>query len=124
MKQTQVWILAALTSAACDDGGTDSSSEADEMVILDASTPMRVGRRDVEREVKEILVDQLGVTYDELTPTQTLGNDLGVDSLALVELVLVLERTFGYEIPEDANVCDMSVSELVSYIQRLLPPGE
>lgn len=68
-------------------------------------------RKTVEKKIKQMLVEELGVDEAEVTPGAHFINDLGADSLDIVELVMRLEEDFGVEIPdEDAEklhrVCD------------------
>lgn len=65
---------------------------------------MHFTKEQIERKVKNILTDQLGVDAEEVTPEATLCDDLGADSLDVVEVVMALESEFGIEIPdEDAD---------------------
>ena len=66
---------------------------------------------DVAAKVKEIIIDKLGVEESQITPTASFTNDLGADSLDIVELVMGFESAFDISIPdEDAEkittVCD------------------
>ena len=56
---------------------------------------------DIEEQVKNIVVEQLGVSVGEVVPEASFVDDLGADSLDLVELVMVLEEEFGKEIPDE-----------------------
>jgi acyl carrier protein len=65
--------------------------------------------KSVEVRVKEIIVEQLGVNADQVTPDAKFIEDLGADSLDTVELVMALEEEFGHEIPdEEAKNCKAS----------------
>ena len=55
----------------------------------------------IEEKVKEIIVEQLGVNPEQVTPTASFIEDLGADSLDIVELVMAFEEEFGVEIPDD-----------------------
>ena len=55
----------------------------------------------VEEKVKSIIMEQLGVDAEEVTPEASFVNDLGADSLDTVELVMALEEEFGQEIPDE-----------------------
>jgi acyl carrier protein len=56
----------------------------------------------VAEKVKSIIVEQLGVDEEEVTPDASFVDDLGADSLDTVELVMAFEEEFGIEIPDDA----------------------
>ena len=55
----------------------------------------------VADKVKSIIVEQLGVDEEEVTPDASFVDDLGADSLDVVELVMAFEEEFGVEIPDD-----------------------
>jgi acyl carrier protein len=72
----------------------------------------------VEGRVKKIIVDQLGVEEDLVTPDASFVDDLGADSLDTVELVMALEEEFGIEIPDEDAEKITKVKEAVDYIQK------
>jgi len=55
----------------------------------------------LEEKIKEIIVEQLGVNADQVTPDASFIEDLGADSLDTVELVMAFEEEFGAEIPDE-----------------------
>ncbi|MBI2122914.1 MAG: acyl carrier protein [Armatimonadetes bacterium] len=67
--------------------------------------------------VKGIVVDQLGVAVAEVTPEASFVEDLGADSLDVVELVMALEEEFGIEIPDEQAEKIVTVGEAVKYIE-------
>ena len=71
----------------------------------------------VEDKVKSIIVDQLGVDEEEVTPDASFVDDFGADSLDTVELVMALEEEFGLEIPDEDAEKITRVREAVEYIQ-------
>jgi acyl carrier protein len=71
----------------------------------------------VEEKVKEIIVDQLGVSADEVKPESSFVEDLGADSLDLTELIMAMEEEFGLEIDDDEAQKMLSVKDVISYIQ-------
>ncbi len=72
----------------------------------------------VEEKVKSIIVEQLGVDGDEVTPAASFTDDLGADSLDIVELVMAFEEEFGIEIPDEEAEKIGKVQEAVAYIQE------
>lgn len=72
---------------------------------------------DVEKRVKEIVAEQLGVELDEVTPGAKFDEDLGADSLDIVELVMQFEEAFDLEIPDDEAEKMTTVKDAVDYIQ-------
>ena len=72
---------------------------------------------DIEEQVKNIVVEQLGVSVDEVVPEASFVDDLGADSLDLVELVMVLEEEFGREIPDEDAEKIQTVQDAISYIK-------
>lgn len=71
----------------------------------------------VADKVKSIIVEQLGVDEDEVTPDASFLEDLGADSLDTVELVMAFEEEFGIEIPDDEAEKITRVRDAVSYIE-------
>jgi acyl carrier protein len=72
----------------------------------------------VEDRVKKIVVEQLGVKEEEVTPEASFVDDLGADSLDTVELVMALEEEFEIEIPDEAAEKITTVQEAISYIEK------
>ena len=72
----------------------------------------------VSDKVKSIIVEQLGVDEEEVTPDASFVDDLGADSLDTVELVMAFEEEFGVEIPDDAAEKIVTVRDAVSYIKE------
>ena len=71
-----------------------------------------------EDRVKQIIVDQLGVAPEQVTPEASFIDDLGADSLDTVELVMALEEEFGIEIPDEDAEKITRVREAVDYIEK------
>ncbi len=69
-------------------------------------------------KVKDIIVDQLGVDEEEVTSEASFIDDLGADSLDIVELIMALEEEFGLEIPDDEAEKISTVSDAVEYIRE------
>jgi acyl carrier protein len=72
----------------------------------------------VADKVKSIIVEQLGVDEDEVTLDASFTDDLGADSLDIVELVMAFEEEFGIEIPDEEAEKISNVREAVDYIQN------
>ncbi|MFS8523604.1 MAG: acyl carrier protein [Limnochordales bacterium] len=75
---------------------------------------------DVMEKVKEIIVNQLGVSEDEVVPTASFVDDLGADSLDVVELVMEFEEAFDLEIPDTDAEKIVTVADAVRYIESRL----
>ena len=73
---------------------------------------------DIEEQVKNIVVEQLGVSVGEVVPEASFVDDLGADSLDLVELVMVLEEEFGKEIPDEDAEKIQTVHDVINYIKK------
>lgn len=71
----------------------------------------------VADQVKKIIVEQLGVDEDEVTPDASFVDDLGADSLDTVELVMAFEEEFGIEIPDEDAEKITTVQQAVDYIK-------
>ncbi len=74
--------------------------------------------------VKEIIAEQLMVELDEVTEDATFSDDLGADSLDIVELVMELEDEFGIEIPEEDLEKINTVGEAIAYIESKMEEKE
>ena len=72
----------------------------------------------VSDKVKSIIVEQLGVDEEEVTPDASFVDDLGADSLDTVELVMAFEEEFGIEIPDEDAEKMTSVGEAVKYVEE------
>ncbi len=71
---------------------------------------------DIQAKVKELIVSQLGVDADKVTMEASFVDDLGADSLDVVELVMALEEEFGVEIPDEAAEKIATVKDAVDYL--------
>ena len=72
----------------------------------------------VEDRVKSIIVEQLGVDAEEVTPDASFVEDLGADSLDTVELIMAFEEEFGVEISDDEAEKIRKVKDAVDYIEK------
>jgi len=73
-------------------------------------------RSEVEKTVKEVVVEQLGVDAGEVNDGASFVDDLGADSLDTVELVMAFEEKFGLEIPDEDAEKIRTVGDAVNYI--------
>ncbi len=71
----------------------------------------------MEEKVKKIVVDQLGVSADQVTPDASFVDDLGADSLDLTELIMAMEEEFGVEIEDEDAQKMTKVKDALTYIQ-------
>jgi acyl carrier protein len=71
----------------------------------------------IEERVRKIVVEQLGVAEEQVTPDASFVDDLGADSLDTVELVMALEEEFDAEIPDDQAESITTVKQAVDFIQ-------
>jgi acyl carrier protein len=76
--------------------------------------------QEIENKVKQIIVDELGVDENEVTPNARFIDDLGADSLDTVELVMEFEDEFEINIPDEDAEKIMTVGDAVKYIQSKL----
>jgi len=72
----------------------------------------------VEDRVKAIIVEQLGVDAEEVSPDASFVEDLGADSLDTVELIMAFEEEFGVEISDDEAEKIRKVRDAVEYIDK------
>lgn len=72
----------------------------------------------VAEKVKSIIVDQLGVSADEVKPEASFVEDLGADSLDLTELIMAMEEEFDIEIDDEDAQKIVKVKDAVDYIEK------
>jgi len=72
----------------------------------------------IDQRVKDIIVEQLGVKPDQVTPEAKFIEDLGAYSLDTVELVMALEEEFGIEVPDEQAEKLQSVGDVIKYIEE------
>jgi len=75
---------------------------------------------EIFQRVKKVVVEQMRINEDEVRPEVSFTEDLGADSLTVVELVMQLEEEFGVDIPDDDVPTLKTVQDAVGYIQRKL----
>lgn len=74
----------------------------------------------LESRVADIIVEQLGLTKEEIVPEASFVDDLGADSLDIVELVMAMEETFDVEIPDDDAEKIQTIGDAISYLKERL----
>lgn len=72
----------------------------------------------INEEVAEIIADQLDVEVSDVTPEKSFSEDLGADSLAIVELVLAFEERFDFKIPDEDAEGIKTVGDAYAYIKK------
>jgi acyl carrier protein len=73
---------------------------------------------DIEAKVKEIIIDKLGVDESQITPEASFTNDLGADSLDIVELVMGFESEFNISIPDEDAEKIATVGDAIKYLKE------
>ncbi|MGA0241405.1 MAG: acyl carrier protein [Candidatus Marinamargulisbacteria bacterium] len=81
---------------------------------------MSITKEDVYKKVKAVIVEQLGVSEDEVTEEAAYSEDLGADSLDTVELVMALEEEFSTEIADEEAEKLTTVGKTVDYVLNSL----
>jgi acyl carrier protein len=74
----------------------------------------------LEERIAEIIVEQLGVSREEISPDASFVEDLGADSLDIVELVMAMEEEFDVEIPDDDAARIERIRDAVAYLKQKL----
>jgi len=72
---------------------------------------------EIAERIKSIIVEQLGVSLEEVTPEASFIEDLGADSLDIVELIMALEEEYDMEIPDEDAEKIQAVQDVISYVQ-------
>ncbi|MDO5456885.1 MAG: acyl carrier protein [Atopococcus tabaci] len=72
----------------------------------------------VYEEVKRLIVERMGVDASKITPDTTFKDDLGADSLDMVELVMEMEDHFGVEVSDDDAENMLTVGKVASFIEK------
>ena len=78
-----------------------------------------MAENNIESRVKKIIVEQLGVNADQVTPEAKFIEDLGADSLDTVELVMALEEEIGHDIPDEQAEKLQTVGDVIKYIEDI-----
>ncbi len=73
---------------------------------------------EITTRVRDLIVEQLGVNVDQVTPDASFIDDLGADSLDTVELVMAFEEEFGIDIPDEDAEKMASVNDAMKYLEE------
>ena len=77
-----------------------------------------MSHEEIVKQVKDVIVDKLGVDENEVTPEASFTNDLGADSLDTVELIMEFEKEFNIAIPDDQAEKIGTVGDAIAYIEN------
>ena len=77
-----------------------------------------MAEKSIEEKVKDIIVEQLGVNAEQVTPRAFTIEDLGADSLDIVELVMAFEEEFGVAVPDEDAEKLQTVGDVIKYIEE------
>ncbi len=72
----------------------------------------------IDERVKNLVVEQLGVSQDQVSPQASFIDDLGADSLDTVELVMAFEEEFGIDIPDEDAEKMVTVNDAIKYLEE------
>lgn len=72
----------------------------------------------IEEKVRKLIAEKLDVEYEDVVPRASLIDDLGADSLALVELIMTMEEEFDIEVPDDDAERLVTVENAIEYIKE------
>ncbi len=75
--------------------------------------------QNVEQKIKDIIVSQLGVEADSVVSNAKFIEDLGADSLDIVELVMAMEEAFGIDIPDEEAENIRTVADAVNFVSKV-----
>lgn len=97
--------------------GQSTSADRETKTGKTFTNGMSMSSSPIESKVKEIIIENLGVEESEVTMDASFTNDLGADSLDLVELIMEFEKEFGITIPDDLAEKIATVGDAVAYIE-------
>jgi acyl carrier protein len=81
-----------------------------------------MAEKSIEEKVKDIIVEQLGVNPEQVTSQASFIEDLGADSLDIVELVMAFEEEFSVEVPDEDAEKLQTVGDVIKYIEERAKP--
>ncbi|RMD59576.1 MAG: acyl carrier protein [Nitrospirae bacterium] len=73
---------------------------------------------DIETKARELIAKQLGIDVDKISMEASFTDDLGADSLDIVELIMAFEETFGVEIPDEEAEKLVKVKDVIEYLKE------
>lgn len=73
---------------------------------------------EIAEKVSQIIIDKLGVDASEVTPEASFTNDLGADSLDIVELIMEFEKAFDVSIPDEDAESIQTVGDTINYLTK------
>ena len=76
-----------------------------------------MNRKEIEEKVKEILIEELEIDEDKIAPDAKLKDDMGIDSLDFVDIVVIVERNFGFKIKPEEMAGVITLSDFCDYIE-------
>jgi acyl carrier protein len=79
---------------------------------------MSMDRATIEKKVKDMIIDSLGIDPEKISNDSSFVDDLGADSLDTVELVMAFEEEFGVEIPDEDAEKLMTVGDAIGYLEK------
>lgn len=75
-------------------------------------------RQDIEQKVRTFLIDELEIEEDKIFPDAKLKDDMGIDSLDFVDIVVIVERNFGFKIKPEEMAGVTTLSQFCDYIEQ------
>lgn len=79
-----------------------------------------MNRTEIEEKVKDFLIEDIEVDEEKIVPEARLREDLGIDSLDFVDIVVVVERKFGFKIKQEEMVGVTTLAQFCDYIEKKL----
>lgn len=79
----------------------------------------QISKEEIKKRVKAIVLNKLLVDEEELTPDANFTNDLGANSIDMVELVMEYEREFGISIPDSGAECFETLQDVYDYLENI-----
>ena len=77
-----------------------------------------MSRQEIEEKVKDFLIEDLEIEEDKIAPEARLKEDMGIDSLDFVDIVVIVEKNFGFKIKPDEMAGITTLTQFCDYIER------